>query len=273
MAPPNGRVPKGGWKEGHIAFLRTSDSYSNEDYDSLIRSGYIAEMATCHPVIVLGVTRGHMMITPVSAYHAEFRGMKAPWKQSWHLKEQSFRAFDGSEQPRTGYPALQLHPGMAMPKPKESWVNVQSVWVVPRTVIGKFTKVPDFLRMTKESFDSLRRHMELDGPAYRKAKLRLNPPSPPAAPIPAVEAVKPVSGTPTGTPSLPPTPSPASSRASSPVSSISTGSAPSTAASTPPTSPTPATVKPAGTYAAVAATKPSVKTWAAVLAGKPSRRV
>lgn len=41
------------WTEGDIAFLKTAGSFSPKDYNDLIRSGYLAERATCHPVIIL----------------------------------------------------------------------------------------------------------------------------------------------------------------------------------------------------------------------------
>lgn len=183
------KAPEGGWREGHIAFMKKADALSPRDHDALIESGYLPGGATGHPVVLLRVSETHLVVTPVSAYNAAAQKFLAPWRQGWHrgsLKERLFRGFAGSQQPCAGdlsRPPLRLLSGMAMPKPRESWVYVDSVWCLPLTAIGKFNKVDEFvsspslfpcflsiprrltpppaqLMMTPESFASLREHMD-----------------------------------------------------------------------------------------------------------------
>lgn len=46
-------APRTNWKEGDIAFMKPAGAFSPKDYDELIRSGYVPERATTHPVIIL----------------------------------------------------------------------------------------------------------------------------------------------------------------------------------------------------------------------------
>lgn len=175
------KVPEGGWREGHVAFMKKADALSPRDHDALIASRYLPESATGHPVVVLRVSETHLVVTPVSAYNAAAQKFLAPWRQGWHrgnLKERLFRAFAGSQRPcphdPSPRPLLQLLPGMAMPKPKESWVYVDSVWCLPLTAIGKFNKVDGFMMMAPESFASLREHMDEVGGKWTAASAFLD---------------------------------------------------------------------------------------------------
>ncbi|KAK0746504.1 hypothetical protein B0T18DRAFT_153455 [Schizothecium vesticola] len=264
------KTPEGGWREGHIAFLKQADAFSPVDYDTLIRSGYLAEGATGHPVIVLRASKTHLVVTPVSAYNARSQKFLPPWKQQWHrgtLKETVFRAFHGSEQPcatNPNRPPLRLLPGMAMPKPRESWVNVSSVWAVPMRVIGKFNKVEGFHEMTPASLASLRQHMrEASGKLLAAdaffARITAHNLAKKAAAEAAAKAValaarptRPLSRA-SSTSSLDSAP-PVFSRPGSPTSSVATS---------PPSSPRYLPAKPAS---------PPVGTWAAIAAAPRPRR-
>ncbi|KAK0702070.1 hypothetical protein B0T26DRAFT_866153 [Lasiosphaeria miniovina] len=153
------------WKEGDVAFLLPASSFSAEDHNNLIAGGYMAEKATGHPVIILKRISGqstHILVTPVSAYSSgDFNNFLPPWRQICHSrkKPRDFRSFDGCERSNSDYPPLFLEGGMSMPKPQASWVNIQSVWSVPLTVIGRFHKSRDHLRVRHASLDSLRAHM------------------------------------------------------------------------------------------------------------------
>lgn len=175
------KVPEGGWREGHVAFMKKADALSPRDHDALIASRYLPESATGHPVVVLRVSETHLVVTPVSAYNAAAQKFLAPWRQGWHrgnLKERLFRAFAGSQRPcphdPSPRPLLELLPGMAMPKPRESWVYVDSVWCLPLTAIGKFNKVDGFMMMAPESFASLREHMDEVGGKWTAASAFLD---------------------------------------------------------------------------------------------------
>ncbi|KAL2018234.1 hypothetical protein VTK56DRAFT_1141 [Thermocarpiscus australiensis] len=153
------------WREGDIAFLRPSGEFSSSDYDALIRSRYIPAKATGHPVIILrrlSEHSTHVLITPVSAYSSgPFNHYLPPWKQVHHAPKhpRDFRGFHGSELPNDEFPALFLEEGQSMPKPRTSWLYIQSLWVVPLSVITRFTKSRELLRVRADSLDDLRRDM------------------------------------------------------------------------------------------------------------------
>ncbi|KAH8888413.1 hypothetical protein GQ53DRAFT_238664 [Thozetella sp. PMI_491] len=152
------------WKTGDIAYLRRWETFNSSELTTLINSGYMPPKATNHPVIILERRSGkstHALITPVSAYSAEnFNGL-APWNQPahWRKDRRDFRSFVGSER-STSRKLLYLEEGKSMPKPQASWVNIQSVWVVPVTVLGVFTKSREgHLRVSQDSLDDLTMHM------------------------------------------------------------------------------------------------------------------
>ncbi|KAF6823143.1 hypothetical protein CPLU01_11578 [Colletotrichum plurivorum] len=149
------------WREGDIAFLRPSTTFSELDYNCLIASNYLPSAATCHPVIILkrrGDDASHVLVTTVSAYGCTSRGPSiAPWKQQCHGGKDvaAFRSFVGSERPNADRPLLRLQENQLMPKPKASWVYLQNIFVVPITVLGKFDKAQRRLRMDKTSLEDL----------------------------------------------------------------------------------------------------------------------
>ncbi|GAB1319578.1 hypothetical protein MFIFM68171_09788 [Madurella fahalii] len=156
------------WRERDIAFLKPSTLFCQADYDALVKPtagrgkrGYVPEGATGHPVIILRRAGDHVLITPVSAYSSgDQNNNLAPWNQKFHKHKcrSDFRSFHGTELASNGYPALFLEAG-SMPKPKTSWVYIQSAWVVPLSVITRFTKSRQLLRLRQDSLDSLCRHM------------------------------------------------------------------------------------------------------------------
>ena len=123
------------WTVGDVAFLRPSTQFSESDYAALItpqrgqRCGYLNPSATGHPVIILAATSSHVVVTTVSAYGSgRENGFLAPWRQQCHRQKrpEDFRSFVGCEA-FGSRPLLRLEPGMAWPKPKTSWVYIQSV--------------------------------------------------------------------------------------------------------------------------------------------------
>ncbi|KAM7197289.1 hypothetical protein V8F33_005717, partial [Rhypophila sp. PSN 637] len=157
---------------GDIAYLLPEDAFPPDEHKALIqpppgcRLGYLPAKATGHPVIILSQPTEkstHVLVTPVSAYSSgDFNNYLPPWKQEPHKWKyfQDFRSFHGCERYCDKYPPLYLEGDKSMPKPRASWLYVQSLWAVPLTVIGKFTKVRDFLRVRQDSVDSLLSHMQ-----------------------------------------------------------------------------------------------------------------
>ncbi|KAL2256996.1 hypothetical protein VTK26DRAFT_789 [Humicola hyalothermophila] len=161
--PAVGVAPQ--WAAGDVAFLRRVEEFSPSDYAALMKPrrsegrGHLQRGATGHPVIILAGTRTHVVATTVSAYGSgPENGYLAPWKQRRHQDKEpeDFRSFSGSERPN-GRPFLRLEPGMSWPKRRTSWVNIQSVFVVPRTVLARFTRSREDLRVQSESLEDLRR--------------------------------------------------------------------------------------------------------------------
>ncbi len=153
------------WQTGDIAYLKSADYFHENDHEALIKSNYMPCGATNHPVIILkrcSRTASHVLITPVSAYSSgEFNDYLPPWKQEAHRfkNPNNFRSFAGSERVNYRKP-LHLEEGKSMPKPKASWLNIQSVWVVPISVLGVFNKSQEgHLRVRKDSLDGLTVHM------------------------------------------------------------------------------------------------------------------
>ena len=159
------------WQEGEIAFLQPASAFSDKDYADLItpkpghRLGQIPSKATGHPVIILkrlSAASAHVLVTPVSAYSSgPDNNFLPPWRQHYHRRKDpnDFRSFLGCERYSTDRPSLYLADGRSMPKPRASWLNIQSAFVVPLNVISTFTKSRHLLRVQQESLDELRSHM------------------------------------------------------------------------------------------------------------------
>lgn len=158
-----GGVDHTGWQDGDIAFLQHYTKFSEEDYTSLIPTRRLPRGATGHPCIVLQHLSGaDVLITTVSAYGSgAHNGYLAPWKRSVHarINPTDFRSFQGSERPTLRCNPLTLESGKLMPKPKASWLNINSTWKVPITALSHFDKSRDVLRLTQQSLTDLRLHI------------------------------------------------------------------------------------------------------------------
>jgi hypothetical protein len=170
------------WEKGDIAFLHAMEEWSPEDQTAMW--DYVPYKATqrkypplnprreraltfADPVIVLDVAPGCALITTVSAYSSNAANrFLPPWRQLYHRDKnpEDFRSFVGSALVSDQRPPLRLRPGDRFPKPRTSWVWIQSAWVVPLHLLGRFTKVPGHsrgvkLRMLPESLEELCGHM------------------------------------------------------------------------------------------------------------------
>ncbi|KAI1102050.1 hypothetical protein F4804DRAFT_334642 [Jackrogersella minutella] len=165
MASPSVRASnkptsKFNWKDGDIAFLKSVDEFTSEEYDTLIKPGYLHAKATQHPVIVLELSADHQhaLIVTVSAYgSSKENNYLPPWRQPVHRKKSpnNFHAFRGSVTPNDKKEHLELADGAWFPKPKTSWVYMPSTFVVLSSTLKHFDKVPRRLRMTQESLKYL----------------------------------------------------------------------------------------------------------------------
>ncbi|OTB09495.1 hypothetical protein M426DRAFT_18134 [Hypoxylon sp. CI-4A] len=159
--------PTFNWQDGDIAFLKRYDEFDAVEYLALIKSGYVKEGATGHPVIVLEHSKDsrYFLVTTVSAYKSGTRnGYLPPWEQPCHTRKHrdSFRAFQGSARPNDKQKYLKLADGGRFPKPQTSWVYAPFVSVVPSSALTVFDKTKKRLRMTPESLDDLLQGMRRD---------------------------------------------------------------------------------------------------------------
>lgn len=158
------------WEKGQIAYLVSFERFSKHDYTNLIASHYIPRKATNHPVIVLEVSNGMALITTVSAYSSdEHNNYLPPWKQPYHKhkKVDDFHFFAGSARPpvisksSVSRDGLTMIDGHTMPKPQASWIYLQSVWTVPFSVLGRFDKSSEQLRLDEKSLRVTRELFEI----------------------------------------------------------------------------------------------------------------
>jgi hypothetical protein len=237
------------------------------------RYGYMNERALGHPVIILdriSPESDHVLITSVSAYSVERNGGLPPWEQFCHRKKnpESFRSFNGCERYNTSVPPLYLVDGQ-MPKPEASWVYCESLYVVPLSVIGVFTKSKTQLRMRPDSLEELMTFMSQRMATKNKLeaaqkRLRLKEPratsgasTGPGISDPAQKQNWRVADS-AGSPSNPPSPSPRVL----PPKRDSTSTAPAAATTTT------AAVLPSG--CAISAAAPAKKSWASIAQAKPA---
>ncbi|KAI2628746.1 hypothetical protein GGR54DRAFT_651595 [Hypoxylon sp. NC1633] len=148
------------WQDGDIAFLKSSDEFSQTEWDTLIETGYVKEGATKHPVIILEHSRdsSHFLVATVSAYRSgPDNGYLPPWEQRTHSRKNrnAFRAFTGSKKSSANQKHLELGDGGCFPKPKTSWVYTPFIFVVPSSTLKCFDKTAKRLRMTQESLKDL----------------------------------------------------------------------------------------------------------------------
>ncbi|KAL2153647.1 hypothetical protein VTH82DRAFT_4802 [Thermothelomyces myriococcoides] len=170
------------WTPGMIAFLHKRTECSPEAIEDLIKTGHLPQGALGHPVIILqrpSLESTHVLITTVSSYCAEETQGTPPWKQARHRSKcpEDFRSFLGSERVSNKYPPLRLHPGKQFPKPHASWVYIQSAFVVPVCVLGRFSRPPMprgmILTMLPESLEDLRCHMAAKCKTWAECQERL----------------------------------------------------------------------------------------------------
>lgn len=156
------------WQEGEIAYLKSSEFYSSDDWRKLEINPERPFRASNHPVIILKkgkpTTDGQFyLVTTVSAYSSDAENnYLPPWCQRHHRYKNrtDFRSLSGCELVNDKRKPLYLEPGQSMPKPQASWVYIQSVHIVPAGVLGFFTKSPVQLRVTPESLQDLVGHMK-----------------------------------------------------------------------------------------------------------------
>jgi len=156
------RAPSAWWS-GDIAFLKPHNEFTPSDRQNLIESGAVHRAATGHPVVILkNLSDNRVVVTTVSAFSAgDLDGYKPPWKKAIHARKDpdDFRSFQGSERANPKYSRLQLEGDKAMPKPRASWIYIQSVFEVPISTLKFFTKARTILRLTDSSLCDLRGHI------------------------------------------------------------------------------------------------------------------
>ncbi|KAK3352686.1 hypothetical protein B0T25DRAFT_542551 [Lasiosphaeria hispida] len=179
--------------EGDVAFLLDADNFSEHDHAELMKPktaskhAYLPVKATAHPVIILkriSPQSQYVLITPISAYSSsKENNYRPPWKQECHKWKApwDFRSFFPcaryEEKDFLGntraHEYLYLDGGRRMPKPEASWLHIQSVYVVPLTVIGNFTKSREVLRVDPTSLAMLRRDMAQGCNTWKESLSRL----------------------------------------------------------------------------------------------------
>lgn len=149
------------WQNGEIAFLKSSNYFLPKDYQDLIASGHLHPKATSHPVIILQAGSGGAIVTTVTAFSSgPDNNFLPPWRMSAHREKQSddYHAFIGTKLPPNSPNAhLKLSDSAAkMNKPRASWVYIKHFFTVPYTVLMRWDKVPQQLRVSDESLAQLR---------------------------------------------------------------------------------------------------------------------
>ncbi|KAI0391088.1 hypothetical protein F5Y17DRAFT_25493 [Xylariaceae sp. FL0594] len=152
------------WRDGQVVFLKWADSFDDDERRDLLDSGHLHARATGHPVIILYSTNdgSHFIVSTVSAYSSsDSNGNLPPWQQPAHRRkcQDDFRAFKGSARPNDKHAYLHLAAGQQWPKPKTSWVFVQRPFLVPASVLFRYTKAQGRqLSLTSNSLNDLRQH-------------------------------------------------------------------------------------------------------------------
>lgn len=159
--PYNTGVASRNWQDGEIAFLKSHETFLNKDHRDLVASGYLPRGATNHPVIILQAGPDRAIVTTVSAYNSGAdTNFLPPWRMFAHRDKHydDFHAFVGTKlPPRSTHDHLRLcNPGAKMNKPQASWVYIKSFFTVPYSVLIPWNRVPQQLRVSKESLMQLR---------------------------------------------------------------------------------------------------------------------
>ncbi|KAK0724246.1 hypothetical protein B0H67DRAFT_567514 [Lasiosphaeris hirsuta] len=190
------------WRTGDIVSLKPARCFSQDDYGRLLAPGprstrgYLPAQVCGHPVIILlrlSEKSTHALITPISAHgsgtlkrHDTF-ALGLPWARpsTKHRNKEHYRAFDGTPRPSTHRDALYLETqDMSLPMPDKSWVYIQSVWVVPLSVLRRFASGRR-LRVHRDSLIDLRAHMSEACGLWKEHTARLRRFEPSAVPAPA----------------------------------------------------------------------------------------
>lgn len=153
------------WQDGEIAFLKSSEYFLPKDYQDLIASGHLHPKATGHPVIILKAGPGRAIVTTVTAFNSgPENNFLPPWRKRAHQEKHldDYHAFIGTKLPPNSPNAhLKLSDsGAKMNKPRASWVYIKHLFTVPYTVLLRWDKVPQQLRVSAESLAQLRADIE-----------------------------------------------------------------------------------------------------------------
>lgn len=167
------------WQDGEIAFLKSSEYFLAKDYQDLIASGHLHLKATSHPVIILKAGPGRAIVTTVTAFNSgPQNNFLPPWRMLAHQEKRldDYHAFIGTDlPPKSPNAHLKLSDsGAKMNKPRASWVYIKHLYTVPYTVLLRWDKVPQQLRVSEESLAQLRADIERKySSQLRDAKSRL----------------------------------------------------------------------------------------------------
>ncbi|KAI0102302.1 hypothetical protein GGR51DRAFT_574207 [Nemania sp. FL0031] len=177
--PQRGTAPGPKWQVGEIAFLKPASDFTVTEQIELLETGRVRDNATGHPVIILGRSDDsrYFLVTTVSAYGSGIdNDYLPPWEQRVHSHKdvRSFRSFEGSAKPDDKFPHLRLADNKMWPKPKTSWVYIQTPTLVSASVLIYYTKSRCRLRMAPESLHDLLGHMEAKSHLYRKLKAEIS---------------------------------------------------------------------------------------------------
>ena len=153
------------WQDGDIAFLKSCEYFLPEDHQDLIASGYLHPKATSHPVIILQAGAGRAIVTTVTAFSSGPQtNFCPPWRMRVHQDKRldDFHAFFGTElPPNSRHAHLKLSDSEGkMNKPQASWVYIKHFFTVPYTVLLRWNRVPQQLRVSEESLVQLRADIE-----------------------------------------------------------------------------------------------------------------
>ncbi|KAL2290725.1 hypothetical protein FJTKL_14729 [Diaporthe vaccinii] len=159
------------WQDGEIAFLKSSEYFLAKDHQHLIASGHLHVKATGHPVIILKAGPGRAIVTTITAFNSgPQNNFLPPWRMRAHQEKHldDYHAFIGTQlPPKSPNAHLKLSDsGAKMNKPRASWVYIKHLYTVPYTVLLRWNKVPQQLRVSEESLAQLRADIERNCGVY-----------------------------------------------------------------------------------------------------------
>lgn len=153
------------WQDGEIAFLKSSEYFLAKDHQHLIASGHLHPKAAGHPVIILKAGPDRAIVTTITAFNSgPQNNFLPPWRMHAHQEKHmdDYHAFIGTQlPPKSPNAHLKLSDsGAKMNKPRASWVYIKHLYTVPYTVLLRWDKVPQQLRVSEESLAQLRADIE-----------------------------------------------------------------------------------------------------------------